>query len=258
LIGTAVLTSAERQDFDLVNGDRILAGEGLLRTSAALQAIANKRTREMAARHSDYAGYDVAVDVRHAKLCTSDEREIEDQLQGGGGGIFSAIELNPRFTAFAVAIYTDASGTYEVEDYQAPCGLAKLKPPALPKASVSLAGLAVSVGAPAPGTSLSPLGSTITSSLACDPAAGLYAMIRYSGSRSGYFRGEAIPGNPIDQPAIPGTDGVLLATDLGAGRYSFGLDVDARIKLPDGDWVTLQLPGTGLGSKFAAVISPSC
>jgi hypothetical protein len=134
LIGAAALTSVEREDFDLVNGDRVQAGEGLLRTSAALQAIANKRVREMAARHSDYAGYDVAVDVRRAKLCTTAEREIEDQLQGGGDGNYGWIELNPRFTAFAVAIDTDASGTYEVEDYQAPCGLAKRKPPAFTRA----------------------------------------------------------------------------------------------------------------------------
>ena len=245
----AVLTGAEHQDFDLVNADRAQAGVGPVETSAALQAIAERRVLKMAARNSDYAGYDVAVDIKRARLCSRGNREIEDQLQGGGGD-YPEIELDPRWTVFAVAIYTDATGTYEVEDYAAPCGLKRFKPLALPKASAVFEGLAVSVGAPAADAPLYPVGETINSPVACNPAAGLYAVVRYSGSPSGYFYGIAIPGGPIDQPARPGSNAVLLATDLGAGPYSFAFAVEARIRLPDGDRIAVQLPTGPFGGKF--------
>lgn len=250
--GPALLSSAEREDFDLVNADRAQAGVGPLETSAALEAIAKKRVLEMAARNSDYAGYDVAVNIKRAKLCSRGNREIEDQLQGGGGD-YPEIELDPRWTVFAVAIYTDQQGTYEVEDYADPCGLKPFKPLRLPKASAQFEGLAVSVGAPGTGAALYPPGETITSPTACNPAAGLYAMVRYSGSSSGYFFGIATPGGPIDQPAKPGSNAILLATGLGEEPYSFAFAVDARIKLPDGDHVAVQLPTGPFGGKFTTL-----
>src|ERR1700683_1102270 len=65
----AILSSAERSDFDQVNVDRLEARVGLLKSSAVLEAIANKRVHQMALRHSDYAGYDVRVNLRQEKLC---------------------------------------------------------------------------------------------------------------------------------------------------------------------------------------------
>ena len=211
----------------------------------------------MAARNSDYAGYDVAVNIKRAKLCSRGDREIEDQLQGGGGGDYPEIELDPRWTVFAVAIYTDRQGTYEVEDYADPCGAKPFKPLTLPKASAQFEGLAVSVGAPATSAALYPPGETITSPAACNPAAGLYAVVRYAGSSLGYFFGIATPGGPIDQPAKPGTNAILLATGLGAQPYSFAFAVDARIRLPDGDHVAVQLPTGPFGGKFIT-LSPNC
>jgi hypothetical protein len=202
----AVLSSAERSDFDQVNVDRLESRVGLLKSSAVLEAIANKRVHQMARRHSDYAGYDIRVNLRQEKLCVKGGREIEDQLQGGGGASYPSIELNPRWTVFAAAIYSDPSGTYTVEDYVAPCGLKPPKPIRLPKGSLSLDGLAVSVGPPASSARLYPMYSTITSSVACNPQAGLYAVVRYSGPKNGSIDGTSI-GNtilPIDQPAAPG------------------------------------------------------
>jgi len=256
-IGGAVLTPPERQDFDAVNADRATAGVGPLQTSAALQAIANKRATLMAQMNSDYAGYDVVQDIKAAGLCATAQMEIEDQLQGGGGS-YPEIELNPKWTVFAVAIVTNAVGTYEVEDYAEPCGAT---PPAalpLPHGSVTLQGLAVSVGPPAAGMTLYPLGSTITDPTACNPAAGLYAVVSYSGSSGVSFVGESSAGATIDQPATPGTDDVLLGTGLSPSDVTFEIELQARLTLPDGDTVSVQLPAAGVGGKLGAVLAPSC
>jgi hypothetical protein len=214
----------------------------------------------MALRHSEYAGYDVRVNLRQEKLCVKGAREIEDQLQGGGGGSYPSIELNPRWTVFAGAIYSDPSGTYTVEDYAAPCGLKPPKPMPLPQGSLSLDGLAVSIGPPASSATLYPLDSTITSPVACNPQAGLYAVVRYSGPKNGSIYGTGI-GNtilPIDQPAARGRNAVLLAQNLVKGIYGFGLEAAGRIRLPDGDRPTIPISQMGIGAKEAVTVSPSC
>jgi len=256
-IGGAALTPAERQDFDAVNADRAMAAVGPLQTSSALEAIANKRATLMAQMNSDYAGYDVVQDIKAAGLCATAQMEIEDQLQGGGGS-YPEIELNPEWTVFAVAIVTNAVGTYEVEDYAEPCGSTPQAPLTLPQGSVTLQGLAVAVGPPSASATLYPLGSTITDPSACNPAAGLYAVVSYSGSSGVSLTGESSAGATIDQPATPGTDDVLLGTDLSPGDVTFEIVLDASLTLPDGDAVSVQLPGAGVGGKLAAVLAPSC
>jgi hypothetical protein len=255
----AILSSAERSDFDQVNVDRLESRVGLLKSSAVLEAIANKRVHQMARRHSDYAGYDIRVNLRQEKLCVKGGREIEDQLQGGGGS-YPSIELNPRWTVFAVAIYSDPSGTYTVEDYAAPCGLKPPKPIRLPKGSLSLDGLAVSAGPPASSARLYPMYSTITSLVACNPQAGLYAVVRYSGPKNGSIDGTGI-GNtilPIDQPAARGRNAVLLAKNLVTGSYGFGLEAAGRIRLPDGDRAAIPISQVGIGAKEAVTLNLSC
>jgi hypothetical protein len=152
----AVLSSAERSDFDQVNVDRLESRVGFLKSSAVLEAIANKRVHQMALRHSDYAGYDVRVNLRQEKLCVKGAREIEDQLQGGGGGSNPSIVL------------------------------------------------------------------------------------------------------PINQPAARGRNAVLLAQNLVNGIYGFGLEAAGRIRLPDGDRVTIPISQAGIGAKEAVTVSPSC
>lgn len=256
-IGSATLTAAEREDLDDVNVDRAMAVVGPLQSSAALEAIATKRATIMEQMKSDYAGYDVVQDIKAAGLCATAQMEIEDQLQGGGGG-YPSIELNPRWTVFAVAIVTNSVGTYEVEDYAQPCGTTPQAPLTLPQGSVTLQGLAVSVGPPPTGATLYPLGSTITDPTACDPAAGLYAVVSYSGASGLSFFGESSAGATIDEPAQPGTDDVLLGTDLSPGSVAFEMVLRAGLTLPDGDTVAVQLPGAGVGGKLGAELAPSC
>ena len=257
----ARMTAAERQDFDLVNADRAVARVGPLGSSAVLQAIANKRVREMAARHAGYAGHDVTVELKAAHVCFTASREIEDELTGGGGGDYPYIEQDPRYTLFADAILHSGGGTYEVEDYLTPCGQHPAPPLALPKATLRADGLAISVGQPAAGASLQALDSpiiTLTNPTACNAAASLYLVVSYSGSGAARFSERTLPtGATLDQPVHNGRNALLLAAGPLEGPYSFTLEVTARIRLPDHDAVTVTLPDTGYGAKDLQ-ISPSC
>ncbi len=257
----ARMTAAERSDFDYVNADRALARVGAVSSAAVLQKIANKRVREMAARHSDYAGYDVSVDLKRAHLCFTKSMEIEDELTGGGGGDYPEIEQNPRWTVFADAILTNAVGTYTVEDYVLPCGQHPQKPVRPPKGSLKLEGLAVSVGPPGAGASLTPVRplTTVTNPAACNASAGLYAVIDYSGIKSAHLTGRVLPGEvSIDSPVSIGRSAVLLASGpLDGNNYGFELGVSAKLKLPDGDSVPITLAETSVGAKLISV-APSC
>jgi len=259
----ARLTTVERQEFDSVSGDRVAADVGLLRTSAVLQSIAELRVRQMAARHTDYAGYDVRVNVKRTRLCFKGVREIEGESLGSGGADFppyAPIELDPRWTTFADASYTDGDATYTVQDYLAACGVKPPKPVPLPRASLSLKGLAVSLGPPAAGAHLSPLGSTFTDPVACNSRAGLYAVVRYSGP-AGILYGVVLAGGTIEhveRHVSRGTDAVELASDLAGNQFGFALSFNYRLRLADGDRIYIVLPDTSVGSKLAANVTPSC
>ena len=259
----AKLTQAERDEFDSVNGDRVAAHVGLVSSSAVLQAIADLRVRQMAAKHTDYAGYDVRVNALRTHLCFTGVREIEGESLGGGGSDFPpypSIELNPRWTSFADASYTADGATYTVQDYLEACGVKPAKPISLPRASLSLRGLAVSIGPPAPGATLVPLGSTFTDPVACNPRAGLYAVVRYSGP-AGLLYGTVLAGGIIEnvqQTISAGTDAVALATNLAGNQYGFELSFNYTLKLPDGDRIYLVLPGATVGSELAVNVTPSC
>jgi hypothetical protein len=258
----AKMTAAEREDWDGVNADRALARVGPVASAAVLQKIANKRVREMAARRSDYAGYDVSVDLKRAHLCFKKSMEIEDQLEGGGGGSYSYIEQAPQWTQFADAILTTDGQTYTVEDYVRPCGAHSNKPLKLPKASLKLDGLAVSVGSPGPDASLTPSKgpeTTVTDPAACNPSAGLYAVVDYSGVASATLTGVAPGGvGDISQPAGSGRVEVLIADGpLSGNYYGFDLGATVKLKLPDGDRVPVTPPAGEVGIKRIAV-TPSC
>jgi hypothetical protein len=259
----AKLTSAERDEFDSVNGDRVAADVGLVSSSAALQAIADLRVRQMAAKHTDYAGYDVRVNAKATHLCFKGVREIEGESPGDGGSDFPpypSIELNPRWTSFADASITADGATYTVQDYLEACGVKPGKPISLPRVSLTLKGLAVSIGPPAPGASLLALGSTFTNPVACNPQADLYAVVRYSGP-AGLLYGTVLAGGTIEhlQHTIsPGTDAVALATNLAGNQYGFAPSLNYTLRLPDGDRIYIALPDATVGSKLAVNITPSC
>jgi hypothetical protein len=259
----AKMTRAERQDFDLVNADRAMARVGPVSSAAVLQKIANKRVREMAARHSDYAGHDVSVDLKRADLCFKKSMEIEDELTGGGGGDYPQIEQNPEWTEFADAILTTGGSTYTVEDYVLPCGQHPHKPLKLPKGSLKLDGVTVSVGTPGPSAALTPVDGpivTVTNQSACSPAAALYAVIDYSGTGAARISGSAVGSEvaTIDQPVALGRSSVLLASGPTDGQnYGFELSATANLRLPDRDTVMITLPDTAVGAK-AIEISPNC
>jgi hypothetical protein len=241
----------------------VQAHVGLVGSSAALQAIADLRVREMAARHTDYAGYDVRVNAKRTHLCFLGVREIEGESLGGGGSDFPpypSIELNPRWTSFADASYTADGATYTVQDYLEACGVKPAKPISLPRVSLTLRGLVVSLGPPAPGASLLPLRSTFTGPIACNPQAGLYAVVRYSGP-AGLLYGTVLAGGTIEhvqQTISPGTDAVALATNLAGHQYGFALSFNDMLRLPDGDRIYIVLPDATVGAKLAVNITPNC
>jgi Cysteine-rich secretory protein family len=76
--GPVNLTPAERKVFEEVNSARAEHKVPAVTTSPDLQTIAEKRSREMAAHESDYAGYDVFIDLREAGFCTKGQREISE------------------------------------------------------------------------------------------------------------------------------------------------------------------------------------
>lgn len=259
----AKLTKLERDEFDSVNGDRVAAHVGLLDSSAVLQAIADLRVRQMAAKHADYAGYDVRVNAKRTHLCFKGVREIEGESLGTGGSGFPpypSIELNPHWTSFADATYTADGATYTVQDYLEACAIKPPAPISLPKASLALNGLAVSLGPPAPGAAVMPLGSTFTDPVACNSQAGLYAVVRYSGP-SGLLYGTVLAGDTIQhvqQTIASGTDAVELATNLAGNQYGFALAFNYSLRLPDGDPIYIVLPDTSIGSTLAANVTPNC
>lgn len=258
----AKMTRAERRDFDLVNADRAMGRVGPVSSAAVLQKIANKRVREMAARHSDYAGHDISVDLERAHLCFQKSMEIEDELTGGGGGDYPQIEQNPEWTEFADAILITGGSMYTVEDYVLPCGQHPHKPLKLPKGSLKLDGVTVSVGTPGPSAALTPVDGpivTVTNQSACNPAAGLYAVIDYSGTSAARISGAGLGSAvTINQPVTRGRSSVLLAPGPTDGQgYGFELSAAANLRLPDGDTVMITLPDATVGAKRIE-ISPSC
>jgi hypothetical protein len=259
----AKLTQAERDEFDSVNGDRVAAHVGLLNSSAVLQAIADLRVRQMAAKHADYAGYDVRVNAKRTHLCFKGVREIEGESLGTGGSEFPpypSIELNPQWTSFADASYTADGATYTVQDYLQACAIKPPAPIALPTASLALKGLAVSIGPPAPSAAVLPLGSTFTDPVACNSQAGLYAVVRYTGP-TGLVYGTVLAGGTIQhiqQTIASGTDAVQLATNLAGNQYGFALSFNYTLRLPDGDRIYIVLPNTTIGSQLAATVTPNC
>ena len=257
----AKLTAAERHEWDSINGDRIAAHVGVLRSSAVLERIARLRVRQMAARHSDYAGYDVGVNIRNTHLCSRGSREIEGESTAGTDfPAYAQIQLGRDWTAFADASYTSDGTTYTVQDYLQACNEQPAKPITLPHAHLTLTGIAVSVGPPSAGSAL-PLGSRITDTTACNPQADLWAVVRYAGPR-GVLAGEALAAGSIRQfqaHITPGTHAIRLAGDLAAGgSYGFLLSFDDVIRLPDGDRIYEALPGSTVGSKLAATVAPDC
>lgn len=259
----AKLTKVERDEFDSVNGDRVAAHVGLLGSSAVLQAIAELRVRQMAAKHADYAGYDVRVNAKRTHLCFKGVREIEGESLGTGGSDFPpypSIELNPQWTSFADASYTADGATYTVQDYLEACAIKPPAPISLPKASLTLKGLAVSLGPPGPSASVMPVGSTFTDPVACNSQAGLYAVVSYTGP-SGLLYGTVLAGDTIEhvqQTIASGTDAVELATNLAGNQYGFALSFNYSLRLPDGDRIYIVLSNTSVGSKLAANVTPNC
>ena len=133
--GAVELTPAERSDLQGLNSRRAQAGVAPLSTSPELQAISERRTHEMAEHDADYAGHDVAVDIKDGGYCTEGEREISgfgDELYELGSGpgegngeqfevLYYEIETNPKFKLVGDAILETSNGTFAVEDYAAPC-----------------------------------------------------------------------------------------------------------------------------------------
>ena len=142
------LTPAELESFDAINKQRAEHGVGALSTSAPLQAIAEKRVREMAEQQSDYAGHDVYVDLKDAGLCTRSQREIsgvdisraalEEQEKEEREHLphplamaaldreeeeQKALEIptEAKWTVLAVAILEVGSQAYYVEDFAQGC-----------------------------------------------------------------------------------------------------------------------------------------
>ncbi len=153
------LSPAELEEFDALNRERAAVKVPALSTSAVLQAIAEKRAREMAAAHADYAGHDVVVDLKDERICTRAQREISSvttslqatakaeaerdeiiekirrgepaALRGSGpyATIASAgeeeeipkIRVDPTYKVVGVAILEAEGELYSVEDFAEPC-----------------------------------------------------------------------------------------------------------------------------------------
>jgi hypothetical protein len=95
--------------------------------------------------------------------------------------------------------------------------------------------------------------------VACNPQAGLYVVLSYAGPSSGYFSGPLFSvGSTITQAAKPGTNYVLLATDLSGNprAIEFALSVFTKIKLPNGD--RTPVPLALVGGRRTVELSASC
>ncbi|HUB36682.1 MAG TPA: CAP domain-containing protein [Solirubrobacteraceae bacterium] len=128
------LTPPEREDFEGINRLRARVGVAAVSTSAVLQAIAEKRAREMAEKQEAWAGHDVYLDLKAAGICTRSQREVSgsgnlyEMGSGPGEGNGEALETEiyeiqtgPKFTVLGDAVVTNATGTYAVEDFAQPC-----------------------------------------------------------------------------------------------------------------------------------------
>lgn len=135
--GAVGLSGPEREAFETINKERAEHQLKALSTSPALQAIAEKRAREMAASHSDYAGHDVYLDLKASGICTLAEREVSGLgvsakaaarpsaqaaiSQEGEAQIEEQIPVDPRWSVLAPAVFESAGEIYYVEDYAEGC-----------------------------------------------------------------------------------------------------------------------------------------